>query len=65
MAEYGYGHANQKAFDLVQPETLADLGFSADPSEMLTSGHIFSLIPADIYQKYIRMFEEVKAMSGS
>ena len=31
---------------------------------MLTSGHIFSPIPADIYHKHIEMFEEVKALSG-
>ncbi len=64
MAEYGYGHSNQKAFDLVEPQTLVDLGFDTDPAAMLTSGHIFSLIPPDIYHKYIEMFEEVKAASG-
>ena len=64
IEEYGYGHSNQKAFDLVDPQTLVDLGFDTDPAAMLTSGHIFSLIPPDIYQKYIEMFEEVKALSG-
>ena len=64
MEEYGYGHSNKKAFDLVAPQTLIDLGFDTDPAEMLTSGHIFSLIPPKTYEKYIQMFEEVKAMSG-
>jgi spermidine/putrescine-binding protein len=65
IEEFGYGHANAKAFDLVAPETLAGLGFSTDPTEMLASGHIFELIPPATYQKYIDMFEEVKALSGS
>lgn len=65
IEEFGYGHGNKKAFDLVAPETLAGLGFSSDPTEMLASGHIFKLIPPETYQKYIDMFEEVKALSGS
>jgi len=31
---------------------------------MLTSGHIFSLIPAGIERKYIGNFEAMKALSG-
>ena len=64
IEEFGYGHANRKAFALASPEKVAALGFSADPAEMLAEGHIFSYIPPKINQKYIDMFEEVKAASG-
>ncbi len=64
IADYGYGHSNKKSFERVSADTLAGLGFSTDPAEMLSGGMIFSPIPGAIYQKYIEMFEEVKALSG-
>ena len=64
ISEYGYGHANGEAFKLVDQATLDSLGFGTDPEAMLNAGHIFSLIPPERYEKYIQMFEEVKALSG-
>ena len=64
ISEYGYGHANSEAFKLVDRATLDNLGFSEDPEEMLKEGYIFSLIPPERYQKYIQLFEDVKAESG-
>ncbi len=60
ITEYGYGHGNAKAFEQVDPETLADLGFvSSNPDDMLSSG-IFQVAmanEADLQE----MFDEVKA----
>lgn len=59
MMEFGYGHANRKAYDLVSEDELATRGLSRNPEVLLTAG---------IFQKPIAnepelqaMFEEVKA----
>ena len=59
MENWGFGHANAKAFDLVSEEDLAARGFSRNPDDLLNAG---------IFQKPIQneaelqaMFEEVKA----
>ncbi len=59
IENWGYAHANIKAFDLVSEEDLASRGFTRDPETLLSSG---------IFQKPIAneaeletMFEEVKA----
>lgn len=58
--EYGYGHSNRKAFDLVSKERLVELGISS-PKDLFAQGVFFQEIPPEIRQKYIEMFEEVKA----
>ena len=57
---YGYGHSNRKAFDLVSGERLAELGISS-PEALFKQGVFFQAIPPEIREKYIAMFEEVKA----
>ncbi|MEX2648194.1 MAG: extracellular solute-binding protein [Alphaproteobacteria bacterium] len=57
---YGYGHANTKAFDLVAPERLEALGIK-DARTLLAQGIFFDEIPADIREKMINAFDEVKA----
>ncbi len=58
IGDFGYGHANRKAYDLVDDETLAARGLTRNPEDLLSSG---------IFQKPIQnepelqtMFEEVK-----
>jgi len=59
IVEYGYGHANAKAFELVGPEGLAEVGLPADPNELLAKGHFQeAMVPEDQIQV---MFEEIKA----
>lgn len=60
IEEYGYGHSNRKAFDLVSDKRLAELGISS-PEALFAQGVFFQDIPPEIRQKYITMFEEVKA----
>ena len=59
IKEYGYGHSNAKAFDLVSDEELADRGLSRNPEEILTAG-IFQE-PIGNEPALQAMFEEVKA----
>ena len=60
ITEYGYGHGNAKAFEQVDPQTLADLGFtSSNPDDMLGSG-IFQVAMTN-EAALQEMFDEVKA----
>ena len=60
ITEYGYGHANTKAFQQVDPEILENLGFaSSNPDDMLNSG-IFQIAMAN-ESELQKMFDEVKA----
>ncbi|MDH3473118.1 MAG: extracellular solute-binding protein [Rhodospirillales bacterium] len=59
IREFGYGHANRKAYQIVSAEELAERGLTANPDDLLSTG---------IFQKPITnepalqaMFEEVKA----
>lgn len=58
--DYGYGHSNTKAFDLVSKQRLADLGLSS-PEEMLATSIFFKTMDPDLEQEYVRRFEAVKA----
>jgi spermidine/putrescine transport system substrate-binding protein len=57
---FGYGHSNRKSFDLVKPERLAELGLK-DPATLFAQGVFFEETPAAYKEKYISMFEAVKA----
>jgi spermidine/putrescine transport system substrate-binding protein len=58
--DYGYGHSNTKAFDLVSKGRLADLGISS-PAEMLATSIFFKTMKPELENEYNRRFEEVKA----
>ena len=60
IENFGFGHANKKAFDLVPDDTLADLGLST-PEALLNNGIFFAAMDGQIEEKYIRLFDEVKA----
>jgi spermidine/putrescine transport system substrate-binding protein len=57
---YGYGCSNKKAFDLVSQARLAELGISS-PEALFRQGVFFEPIPPERREKYIRMFDDVKA----
>ncbi len=59
IREFGYGHANQKAFNLVTDDELAQRGLTRNPDDLLTSG-IFQA-PIGNEPQLQEMFEEVKA----
>ena len=60
MENYGYGYSNSKSFDLVSEETKADLGFS-DPEAFMADARYFREIKPDVREKYIALFDEIKA----
>lgn len=57
---YGYGHTNEKTYDLVADETLEALGI-VDPVALMAQGNFYDEIPADTREKMIVKFDEVKA----
>ncbi|MEO1191103.1 MAG: extracellular solute-binding protein [Pseudomonadota bacterium] len=59
LTEYGYGHANQKAFDAVSDEELAAIGIPRDPKTMFERGYFSQ--PNTRLPELQQMFEEVKA----
>lgn len=60
ISNWGYGHANMKAFDLVPDDVLAELGLST-PEDLLGNGIFFQALAPDIEESYIRLWDEVRA----
>jgi spermidine/putrescine-binding protein len=60
MENYGYGYSNKKSFDLVSQQTKDDLGFS-DPEAFMADARYFREIPPATREKYIALFDEIKA----
>lgn len=58
ISEYGYGHGNSKAFDLVPAERLEEVGLP-DPNKFLEIGNFLKPIPKEFDEKYVRLWEEV------
>ena len=57
----GYGHSNRKAFDLAAPEHVAALGVT-DPVKHLANGIFFQPVEAERECKYVKLWEECKAL---
>ncbi len=60
IENYGYGHGNRKAFDLVAPEVLEDKGLGA-PDKILANSLPNQAMTPDLHQRYVTMYEEVRA----
>lgn len=58
ITDFGYGHANRKAYELVDDETLALRGLTRNPEDLLSTG-IFQE-PIGNEPELQTMFEEVK-----
>jgi spermidine/putrescine-binding protein len=56
----GYGHSNRKAFALASDDSKAALGLTT-PETLLTSSIFLQEIDPATREKYVKMFEEVKA----
>ena len=57
---YGYGHSNEQTYDIVAQDVLESLGI-LDPVALMAQGNFYDEIPADIREKMIVKFDEVKA----
>ena len=59
--DYGYGHSNKKSFDKFDEETLAGLGLSKNPADVLAAGHFQIPQTQEWETKMNTLFEEIKA----
>jgi len=59
--EYGYGHSNLKAFDMVSEARLGELGLTRNPNEMLQSGKFQTEQTVEFQSKIAALFSEIKA----
>jgi len=59
--EYGYGHSNLKAFDMVSEARLGELGLSRNPNEMLQSGKFQTEQTVEFQSRIAALFSEIKA----
>jgi spermidine/putrescine-binding protein len=60
IEEFGYGHANRKSFDLVDPELVKQMGL-ADLDGMLATTNFYDVIPPAQREKLVALFDQVKA----
>lgn len=57
----GYGHSNMKAFKIADPKAVAELGIT-DPVGHLDEGIFLEQVESKREAKYIKLWEEVKAL---
>ncbi len=60
IEQFGYGHSNQKSFEIASSERLTDLGLT-DPVGLFAQGVFLEDVPPTIKEKYVTLFEQVKA----
>lgn len=61
IGDYGYGHSNIKSFGSFDDATLAGLGLSAEPFEILNAGHFQVPQTQDWETRMNNEFEQIKA----
>jgi len=59
--DWGYGHSNAKAFDAFDAETLAGLGLSKNPLDVLNAGHFQQPQTQEWETRMNETFEQIKA----
>lgn len=59
--DWGYGHSNSKAFDKFDDATLAGLGLSKNPAEILQAGHFQQPQTQEWETRMNELFEQIKA----
>ena len=57
----GYGHANQKAFEIADKAAVAAMGIT-DPVEHMKSAILFLPIPGPILTQQVQLWDEMKAL---
>ncbi len=60
IENWGFGHANMKAFDLLADEELEERGLST-PEALLNNGIFFQAMAPEVEETYIRLWDEVRA----
>ncbi|WP_306116030.1 MULTISPECIES: PotD/PotF family extracellular solute-binding protein [unclassified Roseovarius] len=59
--DYGYGHSNAKSFNEFDAETLANLGLSKNPADVLEAGHFQIPQSQEWETRMNETFEQIKA----
>ena len=59
IEEYGYGHGNQKSFDLVDPARLTALGYD-DPVALMNGTSFWVPMTPQIEEEMMRTWDEVQ-----
>ena len=57
----GYGHANQKAFEMADKAAVAAMGIT-DPVEHMKSAILFPPVPGPILTQQVQLWDEMKAL---
>ena len=60
IEQFGYGHSNTKSFEAADKDRLTELGLS-DPAGLFAQGVFLEEVPPATKEKYVSMFEQVKA----
>lgn len=60
LETWGYGHSNKIAYEIADPNVIANLGMK-DPAEVFTSGVFFEPVEQEVVDKYENLYQEVKA----
>ncbi|MEX0807534.1 MAG: extracellular solute-binding protein [Dongiaceae bacterium] len=60
IENYGYAHSNEKSFGMVSQERLDEIGIPST-DEVLSKGVFLQEMDPQVRQKYVEMFEAVKA----
>ena len=61
IEEFGYGHSNLKAFDLVAEEDLLARGLTKNPMDTIAKGHFVNAVDPEVQTKINRDWEEIIA----
>lgn len=61
IRDYGYGHANRKAYEAFDEETLVSLGLSSEPKAILQAGHFQIPQTQEWETRMNETFEMIKA----
>jgi spermidine/putrescine transport system substrate-binding protein len=61
IESYGYGHSNRRAYDLFDEATLAGLGLSKNPLDMLSAGQFQGTATLEFQNRMNEVWEAIKA----
>ncbi len=57
---YGYGHANRRTWEIVDPAVSASMGLDGDVSAFLAKATPWQSWPPDVLERYVSMYNDVK-----
>ena len=61
VENFGYGHSNQKALEMVDTATLEGLGLAGDASETIANGNLLAPMPEKQRQRIVDMWSTIKS----